>query len=76
MLFKFTGQSGQKALELVVFGIMDKDEELKENQVIEVPDDNKRLVSSLDAHGLFTRVEKEEPAPVKDKKTKPKRRND
>lgn len=73
MKFQYTGPDGHKTLELVAFGIMEKDEELKKNQIIEVPDDNKRLFSCLDASGYFKRV-KEESKPVK--KPKQKRRTD
>jgi hypothetical protein len=74
MKFQYTGPDKHKTLELVAFEIMEKDEELKKNQIIEVPDDNKRLVSCLDASGYFKRVEKEESKPVK--KPKQKRRTD
>lgn len=56
MEFEYTGQDGNIALELIVYGIMEKGEVLKKGQRIEIPDENKRLVSALDASGLFQRT--------------------
>lgn len=71
MKFKYNGPDKHKSQDLVIFGIMDKTEELKKNQILDVPDDNETLISMLDASGYFERVEKE----VKEtevKETKPK----
>ena len=59
MKFKYNGPDKHKSMDLVIFGIMDKTEELKKNQEIDVPDDNKTLISMLDTSGYFERVEKE-----------------
>lgn len=59
MKFKYNGPDKHKSMDLVIFGIMDKTEELKKNQIITVPDDNERLISMLDTSGYFERVEKE-----------------
>ncbi len=56
MKYKYTGPDGQKSMELIIFKIMPKDEELKNGMIIEVPDDNQRLITGLDVHGLFERI--------------------
>ena len=70
MKFKYNGPDKHKSMDLVIFGIMDKTEELKKNQIITVPDDNERLISMLDASGYFERVErvKKEEKEIKPKK--------
>lgn len=75
MKFKYNGPDKHKSMDLVIFGIMDKTEELKKNQEIDVPDDNKTLISMLDTSGYFERVEKEvkETKPKTKSKTKPKK---
>lgn len=66
MKFKYIGPDGQKSMELIIFGIMSKDEELKQNTVYEVPDDNKTLITGLNEHGWFEIVHE----PKKPSKTK------
>lgn len=56
MKFKYKGQDDAFCLELLAFNIMKKDEYLKNGMVIDVPDNNTILVDSLDANGLFERV--------------------
>lgn len=56
MKFKYKGQDDAFCLELLAFNIMKKDEHLKNGMVIDVPDNNTILVDSLDANGLFERV--------------------
>ena len=56
MKFKFLGKNESYCLELMAFGIEKKGEYLQNGQVIEVPDNNTTLVKSLDASGLFERV--------------------
>lgn len=75
MKFKYNGPDKHKSQDLVIFGIMDKTEELKKNQIIDVPDDNERLISMLDASGYFERVErvKKEEKEIKPKKQEKKR---
>lgn len=60
MKFKYNGPDKHKSMDLVIFGIMDKTEELKKNQIIDVSDKYKKLISMLDTSGYFERVEKEE----------------
>ena len=56
MKFKYIGQDDTFCLELLAYNIMKKDEYLKKGMIIEVPDDNIILVNSLDANGLFEKV--------------------
>lgn len=58
MKFKYNGPDKHKSMDLVIFGIMDKTEELKKNQIIDVSDKYKKLISMLDASGYFERVER------------------
>lgn len=73
MKFKYNGPDKHKSMDLVIFGIMDKTEELKKNQIITVPDDNERLISMLDASGYFERVERVEKEIKPNPKPKPKK---
>jgi len=75
MKFKYNGPDKHKSMDLVIFGIMDKTEELKKNQIIDVSDKYKKLISMLDASGYFERVErvKKEEKEIKPKKTGKKR---
>ncbi len=68
--FKYTGPGKQKVMELVAFSLMEKNEELKPNQIIEVPEEYKRVISALDVSGYFTRVEEEKKTKTKAKSTK------
>ena len=56
MKFKYNGQDDTFCLELLAYNVMEKNECLKNGMVVEVPDDNEILVNSLDANGLFERV--------------------
>lgn len=56
MKFKYLGQDNTFCLELVAYNITKKNEYLKKGQVIEVPDNNTTLVSSLNTSGLFKKV--------------------
>jgi len=56
MKFKYKGQDDAFCLELLAYNIMKKNEYLKNGMVIDVPDDNDILVNSLNANGLFEKV--------------------
>ena len=56
MKFKYLGQNDTFCLELVAYNITKKNEYLKKGQVIEVPDSNTTLISSLNTSGLFKQV--------------------
>ena len=56
MKFKFLGKNESYCLELMAFGLEKKGEYLSHGQVIEVPDTNTTVINSLDASGLFERV--------------------
>lgn len=57
MKYKYIGQNNTFCIELVAYNIMSKKEKLMNGQVIEVPDDNLVVINSLDASGLFERVQ-------------------
>jgi len=73
MKFKYNGPDKHKSMDLVIFGIMDKTEELKKNQIIDVSDKYKKLISMLDASGYFERVERVEKEIKPNPKPKPKK---
>lgn len=56
MKFKYLGQNGTFSLELVAYGIMGKGEYLRNGQILDVPDKNTTVINSLEASGLFERV--------------------
>ncbi len=56
MKFKFLGKNESYCLELMAFGIEKKGEYLTHGQIIDVPDKNTTVIDSLDASGLFERV--------------------
>ena len=56
MKFKFLGRNDSYCLELLAYGIEKKGEYLSHGQIIEVPDKNTTLIESMDANGLFERV--------------------
>ena len=56
MKFKYIGEDDCFCIELLAYKLVSRDENLKNGQVIEVPDDLTRVVKSLDANGQFVRV--------------------
>lgn len=57
MKFKFLGENESFCLELVRFGIKGKHGDyLNKGDIIEVPNDKKIVIDSLDESGLFARV--------------------
>lgn len=56
MKFKFLGKSESYCLELIAYGLEKKDEYLTYGQIIDVPDNNDVLINSLNASGLFEKV--------------------
>lgn len=56
MKFKFTGEDNSFCIELLAYKIVSSDEYLMKGQVIDVPDDNKIVINSLNASGVFKRV--------------------
>ena len=56
MKFKYIGEDDCFCIELLAYKLVSRDENLKNGQVIEVPDDLTRVVKSLDANGQFVRI--------------------
>ena len=56
MKFKYIGEDDCFCIELLAYKLVSRDENLKNGQVIEVPDDLTRVVKSLYANGQFVRI--------------------
>lgn len=56
MKYKYIGESDSFCIELLAYKLMPKDKYLQKGDIIEVPDDNKVVINSLDASGLYVRV--------------------
>ena len=56
MKFKYIGEDDCFCIELLAYKLVSRDENLKNGQVIEVPDELTRVVKSLDANGQFVRI--------------------
>ena len=56
MKFKYIGEDDCFCIELLAYKLVPKGSYLKNGQVIDVPDDLKDLIESLDVSGQFTRV--------------------
>ena len=56
MKFKYIGEDDCFCIELLAYKLVSRDENLKNGQVIDVPDDLTRVVKSLDANGQFVRI--------------------
>mgnify|MGYP004448409331 CR=1 FL=1 len=70
MKFKYTGNDNTFCLELVAYGIMKKNEYLKNGMVVEVPDGNEVVLNAVKANGLFQPIYNET------KKIKTNKKND
>jgi len=57
MKFKFLGRNDSFCIELVAHNIVPKGKYLQKGDIINVPDDNKDVIASLDASGVFQRVQ-------------------
>lgn len=57
MKYKFIGENNTYCLELLAYNIMNKNDDLKHGQIIEVPDGNTTLIDALNASGLFNKVD-------------------
>lgn len=56
MKFKFIGRDDSFCIELVAYGIVPKGTYMKNGDIIDVPDDKKTVIDSLDASGVFQRI--------------------
>lgn len=57
MKFKYIGEDDCFCIELLAYKLVPRDENLKNGQVIDVPNDLLRVIKSLDANGQFVRVQ-------------------
>lgn len=57
MKFKYIGEDDCFCIELLAYKLVSRDENLRNGQVIDVPNDLERVVKSLDASGQFVRVQ-------------------
>ena len=57
MKFKFKGEDNSFCIELLAYKVLPSGSYLKNCQVIDVPDDLDVVINSLDASGVFERVQ-------------------
>ena len=57
MKFKFKGEDNSFCIELLAYKVLSSGSYLKNGQVIDVPDDLNVVINSLDASGVFERVQ-------------------
>lgn len=67
MKFKYTGENDCFCIELLAYKLVPKDKLLQNGDVIDVPDDNDIVVNSLDASGVFHRVQDNKKSKKEDK---------
>lgn len=68
MKFKFIGEDNSFCIELLAYKIVPKDRYLMKGDIIDVPDNNKVVINSLDASGVFVRVKENKKVDKKEKK--------
>ena len=56
MKFKYVGEDDCFCIELLAYKLVPKGSYLKNGQVINVPNDNKLVISALETSGLFKEV--------------------
>lgn len=69
MKFKYIGENDSFCIELLAYKLMPKNKYLMNGDIIDVPDENTLVINSLDASGLFKRVNETKTKKV-DKKEK------
>lgn len=57
MKYKYNGEDNCFCIELLAYKLMPKDQYLMNGDIIEVPNDNLRVIKSLEASGVFHRVQ-------------------
>ena len=68
MKYKYIGERDSFCIELIAYKIVPKDKYLQKGDIIDVPDDNKVVINSLDASGLYVRVADKKKTTKKEKK--------
>ena len=56
MKFRYVGEDDCFCIELLAYKLVPKGSYLKNGQVIDVPDDNKLVISALETNGVFKEV--------------------
>lgn len=57
MKYEFIGNDDSYCIELIAYNLVPRGSYLKKGQKITVPDDNEFVIKSLDASGVFKRVQ-------------------
>lgn len=68
MKFKYVGEDNCFCIELLAFKLVPKGSYLKNGQIIDVPDNNKLVINSLNASGVFKEVKGKKRVTRKSKK--------
>lgn len=68
MKFKYVGEDNCFCIELLAFKLVPKGSYLKNGQIIDVPDNNKLVINSLVASGVFKEVKSKRKVTRKSKK--------
>lgn len=58
MDFKYIGGNGFKDIDLVIYGIMEKNDELVNGMIFTVPDEQKSLIKRLKVNGNYVQVKR------------------
>ena len=67
MKYKYIGDDDCFCIELLAYKLVPKGSYLKKGQVVDVPNDLKNVISSLDVSGQFTRVQEKKVIKKEDK---------
>lgn len=68
MKFKYVGEDNCFCIELLAYKLVPKGSYLKNGQIIDVPDNNKLVINSLNASGVFKEVKGKKRVTRKSKK--------
>ena len=68
MKFKYVGEDNCFCIELLAFKLVPKGSYLKNGQIIDVPDNNKLVINSLNASGVLKEVKGKKRVTRKSKK--------
>ena len=68
MKFRYVGEDDCFCIELLAYKLVPKGSYLKNGQIIDVPNDNKLVISALETSGLFKEVKNKSRGTNKEKK--------
>lgn len=57
MKFKYTGEDNTFCIELLAYKLVPKDRYLMKGDIIDVPNDKKVVINSLNASGVFQQIQ-------------------